>query len=422
MQTQNRRAKEEYAKKLSHPKWRAKREEVLHHYGQKCSICGSIRDLNVHHKSYKNGNEPWEYPIENFQVLCDRDHAKIHGITEQEKVCINPSCDAVIRSCYVRCFQCQVNIGREYEQAIAQKKRVIEQQEREGQTLIDTIRALELEVKEAKQQTASSKGQANARRMIEEQDRSLLKLINQQQESIKKQQASIRDFQKSLEQRDRMIEDLRNRASEPGADVNQSNEIARELASDKEKVDKLLGATNAKMVKLEETRKENDVLKRQLEEEDKMKKILIVLVSLILVIVSYPILTDLGTKDQPAGVVRDVAPNLVVQPVAGPVAGPVAQSPVLFSLSDAASSIGEYIETQATVYQVNELKDGTVFINLGGRYPTQLLALTIFARTKDKIDQLPNEGDRIRISGVISEYKGAPRIIINSAAQMHILD
>ena len=418
MQTQNRSAKEEYAKKLSHPKWRAKREEVFDHYGRKCSVCGSVRDLIVHHKSYKNGHEPWDYPIENFQVLCDRDHAKIHGIAEEDKICMNPSCDAVIRRCYVRCFQCQREIGREYQQALAQKKKEIEQQEREGQALIDKIRALEGEVKDARRQTASAKDQANARRIIDEQDRSLLKLINQQQESIKKQQTSIRDFQKSLEERDRMIEDLRNRASEPGADSSQINEVARELASDKEKVDRLLGDTNAKLVKLEETRRENDVLKRQLEEEDKMKKILIVLVSLILLIVSYPILKDLGSKDQPAEVVRNVAPKKVDQPVLKP----IVQSPVQFSLSDAVSSIGEFIETEATVYQVNELKDGTVFINLGGSYPNQLLALTIFARTRGEIDQLPNEGDRIRISGVISEYKGDPRIIVNSAAQMRILD
>lgn len=73
-----------YANALKHPKWFEKREKVFKSRGKKCEVCGEVKQLHVHHKTYKIDDEtnnffaPWEYPISNFSVLCDKCHSQAH--------------------------------------------------------------------------------------------------------------------------------------------------------------------------------------------------------------------------------------------------------------------------------------------------------------------------------------------------------
>jgi len=98
--------------------WREKRNEVLAHYGRICSIdgCSDTKNLNVHHKYYEPGKEPWDYPMDCYQVLCDKHHAKIHGRELKKQFCENPQCPThptKIRSCYTRCFPCNQALKEE---------------------------------------------------------------------------------------------------------------------------------------------------------------------------------------------------------------------------------------------------------------------------------------------------------------------
>lgn len=75
-------ANKTYAEKLRHPKWQKKRLQVLEKFNFKCLMCEDEEtELHVHHKSYLPDTEPWEYPIDNFEVLCKN----CHFIVEQEK-------------------------------------------------------------------------------------------------------------------------------------------------------------------------------------------------------------------------------------------------------------------------------------------------------------------------------------------------
>ena len=93
--------KDEY----SHPKWRTKRIEVLRQLGNKCDVCGARRNLDVHHKSYSEGKELWEYPLSNFRILCKEHHNEAHGKTLEPKFCAADSCNQQIEAQFTYCFE-----------------------------------------------------------------------------------------------------------------------------------------------------------------------------------------------------------------------------------------------------------------------------------------------------------------------------
>lgn len=86
-------AKTTYSEKLKDPRWQRKRLEIMERDSFKCVKCGSDKtELQVHHKTYKSGAEPWEYPDDNFETMCVNCHKLNHHkvrITENDGI-INP--------------------------------------------------------------------------------------------------------------------------------------------------------------------------------------------------------------------------------------------------------------------------------------------------------------------------------------------
>lgn len=65
-----------YSEKLRDPRWQKKRLEVMQRDEWTCQICGdSASTLNVHHRWYDRGVEPWDYGLEALVTLCERCHA-----------------------------------------------------------------------------------------------------------------------------------------------------------------------------------------------------------------------------------------------------------------------------------------------------------------------------------------------------------
>jgi len=61
--------------------WRKKRAEAFRIHGYKCAVCGSVKDLQVHHLRYrKNGKSIFghEDPAKDLRVLCKKCHPKGH--------------------------------------------------------------------------------------------------------------------------------------------------------------------------------------------------------------------------------------------------------------------------------------------------------------------------------------------------------
>mgnify|MGYP003575086265 CR=1 FL=1 len=66
-------------------KWFEFSEFVQFRDNYQCLKCGKRKGeiiLQTHHKSYKIGFEPWEYPLSDCISLCKGCHAKEHGLIE----------------------------------------------------------------------------------------------------------------------------------------------------------------------------------------------------------------------------------------------------------------------------------------------------------------------------------------------------
>jgi hypothetical protein len=71
--------KNDYLEKLRDPRWQKKRLEVLNLAEFTCSSChDNTKTLNVHHKEYIKGREPWEYDAEQLVCICQDCHKSHH--------------------------------------------------------------------------------------------------------------------------------------------------------------------------------------------------------------------------------------------------------------------------------------------------------------------------------------------------------
>lgn len=69
----------DYKDYLQTKEWKEKSKAIRQFYGNRCALCNSSKNLNVHHRTYKNrGNELPEDLI----LLCNSCHKKFHGIVE----------------------------------------------------------------------------------------------------------------------------------------------------------------------------------------------------------------------------------------------------------------------------------------------------------------------------------------------------
>lgn len=64
-----------YSEKLKHPKWQKKRLEILKRDNWSCTHCGCAeKNLQVHHRFYLKNRDPWDYPSETLDTLCESCH------------------------------------------------------------------------------------------------------------------------------------------------------------------------------------------------------------------------------------------------------------------------------------------------------------------------------------------------------------
>ena len=67
-----------YSDKLRDPRWQKKRLLVMERDGFECRNCGAEdKTLNVHHKVYRRGRNPWDYPDYELTTLCEHCHEKL---------------------------------------------------------------------------------------------------------------------------------------------------------------------------------------------------------------------------------------------------------------------------------------------------------------------------------------------------------
>lgn len=71
--------KDKFFEKYKNPRWQKRRLEKMQEAGFMCEECGDNEStLNVHHKYYIQGNEPWEYDDLSLVVYCESCHNSEH--------------------------------------------------------------------------------------------------------------------------------------------------------------------------------------------------------------------------------------------------------------------------------------------------------------------------------------------------------
>ena len=72
-----------YSELLKNPLWRNKRKRIIYRDGGKCTVCGSKKELHVHHTYYYYERiEPWRYPDESLLTVCESCHKGWHEYNE----------------------------------------------------------------------------------------------------------------------------------------------------------------------------------------------------------------------------------------------------------------------------------------------------------------------------------------------------
>lgn len=78
--------KKSYSELLKDPRWQKKRLEILTRDNFTCRLCKDDKtSLQVHHKGYIKGRDPWDYENEDLITLCEHCHKEV------ESICKNPS-------------------------------------------------------------------------------------------------------------------------------------------------------------------------------------------------------------------------------------------------------------------------------------------------------------------------------------------
>jgi hypothetical protein len=78
-----------YWEKLKDPRWQKTRLLKMEKADFSCERCGDAQStLNIHHKEYFKGREPWEYNEQQLVCLCEDCHGYLHSREDfLKKVC-----------------------------------------------------------------------------------------------------------------------------------------------------------------------------------------------------------------------------------------------------------------------------------------------------------------------------------------------
>jgi len=74
-----------YVDKLNTIQWRNKRKKIFKRDNYNCTVCGSGKNLEVHHTYYYDDHtDPWKYPNKSLLTLCEKCHLEYHKGFEVE--------------------------------------------------------------------------------------------------------------------------------------------------------------------------------------------------------------------------------------------------------------------------------------------------------------------------------------------------
>jgi hypothetical protein len=92
------------------------------------------------------------------------------------------------------------------------------------------------------------------------------------------------------------------------------------------------------------------------------------------------------------------------------------------SPSEAAKHIGEEVVVEGVISDVGySARSDTTFLNMGGKYPNHIFTAVIFRTAKPLFPEARSwEGKKVRIRGVVKEYRGKPEIVLERVDQVTV--
>lgn len=72
----------DYYNLLKDFRWIKKRNIIFKRDGRRCTVCGSKKNLQVHHTYYIDGSLPWNYPDYSLMTVCRDCHKTYHEYHE----------------------------------------------------------------------------------------------------------------------------------------------------------------------------------------------------------------------------------------------------------------------------------------------------------------------------------------------------
>lgn len=442
--------KEDYSTYLNHPLWQQKRNEVFSVIGRKCAECGSHENLEIHHKTYSPGKMPWEYPVENFIVFCEKCHANHHGFEYTHNKC--KRCGMHISTKYQYCWPCCKNILKEIE---AEKIKL------EGRIHdLENLLKREQNNKSNSSQDEMKKHKAekdiliNGKNDIEKQILELKKLDDkfkyEIKEDIKILKSKIENLQK---EKNNKIDD---------ESLDKQKRVQEEIVRLKEEMDKLNEdlEVSKRIGEIKETFKINNQ-----KIGSKINLLIIgLLFTAIILIVTFPSMNkEVPTNNNQTQLpkekttidkkenfpVNDIINNHTKNEenkvssridilessvkngqtnesnrkekndkVSFPRSTPQSNYKVI-SIDEVNSNLGNKIQIYEKISQVIKAKNGNVYLNIGGKYPKNKLSAVVFKNNVGNFEELKKyENKLVKIKGTLSNYRGRAQIIINHNWQM----
>ena len=78
-----------YIQKLKDPRWQKKRLEIMERDDFTCRRCGDAKTtLNVHHRRYERGRDPWEYDEKDLITFCEPCHEEATRVNRHLEVVV----------------------------------------------------------------------------------------------------------------------------------------------------------------------------------------------------------------------------------------------------------------------------------------------------------------------------------------------
>ncbi len=372
--------KEDYSTYLNHPKWQQKRDNILLQYGKKCSRCPSTNNLEVHHKTYSGGKLPWEYPDENFIVLCEKCHKNHHGI----EYTLN------------KCKKCNREISVKFDYCLPCHNKLIVEKEKEKNDLDKKIHHLETLL----EKSTNSANQSETNQLKKE--IASLKTYKESIEKILTELKKIEEFKDAVKESQKKLESKVNFLIKgagvvagiiiipiiifllwtPEHDTNHDQIPAVDTTTVNTKKEASPTKSTINDFKERETT-DNLNIDRKTESSIKQRVTL--------------------KSNKPEGNINTSVPSLTEQPTYKQI-----------SIDDIYSNMGNKIQISERISQIKYADNGNVYLNIGGIFPRNRLSLVIFKSDLDKFGELQSyENKLLIIKGKLSTYKGKPQIIIN---------